>query len=57
MSKISLPSDLRPNLKMFQKEILEDISDHVEGYYKVMGKPSRFDTEYNEEVVVLHSEK
>jgi hypothetical protein len=31
-------------MKMFQKEVLEDVSDHIERYYKVMGKPARLDT-------------
>lgn len=39
---------------MFQKEILEDVADHVEEYYRVTKKPSRFDTEYEEKVVIDH---
>lgn len=42
---------------MFQKEILEDVSDHVEGYYKVMGKPARFDTQFIEEVTCRSYQK
>lgn len=38
---------------MFQKEILEDVSDHIEGYYKVMGKPARLDTLFNCEVTCI----
>lgn len=41
---------------MFQKEVLEDVSDHIEGYYKVMGKPTRLDTLFNCEVCYILSQ-
>lgn len=41
---------------MFQKEILEDVADHVEEYYRVMKKATRLETEYKEEVRKVNPE-